>query len=63
MQEPILPGCFLRSWAIGLMPMIDGCVLMTQNISTLLTIENLHLIASSRFDASLKTTKRMSTRR
>ncbi|KAH1154089.1 hypothetical protein GLYMA_18G110900v4 [Glycine max] len=24
MQEPILPGCFLRSWAIGLMPMIDG---------------------------------------
>ncbi|KAL5716156.1 inorganic diphosphatase [Ranunculus cassubicifolius] len=24
MQEPILPGCFLRARAIGLMPMIDG---------------------------------------
>ncbi|MCL7026687.1 hypothetical protein MKW94_021825, partial [Papaver nudicaule] len=23
MQEPILPGCFLRAKAIGLMPMID----------------------------------------
>ncbi|KAG4921015.1 hypothetical protein JHK82_049952 [Glycine max] len=64
MQESVLPGCFLRARAIGLMPVIDGerkmikslqCVLMTQNISTLLTIENLHLIASSRFDASLKT--------
>ncbi|KAL5165081.1 Soluble inorganic pyrophosphatase 1 [Glycine soja] len=64
MQESVLPGCFLRARAIGLMPVIDGerkmikslqCVLMTQNISTLLTIENLHLITSSRFDASLKT--------
>ncbi|RZC22603.1 Soluble inorganic pyrophosphatase 1 [Glycine soja] len=43
MQEPVLPGCFLRARAIGLMPMIDG------------TIENLHLIASLRSDASLKT--------
>ncbi|KAG4917104.1 hypothetical protein JHK87_054661 [Glycine soja] len=24
MQEPVLPGCFLRARAIGLMPMIDG---------------------------------------
>eukprot|EP00262_Sarcandra_glabra_P000978 TRINITY_DN10997_c0_g1_i1.p1 TRINITY_DN10997_c0_g1~~TRINITY_DN10997_c0_g1_i1.p1 ORF type:complete len:112 (+),score=24.76 TRINITY_DN10997_c0_g1_i1:550-885(+) len=23
MQEPVLPGCFLRAKAIGLMPMID----------------------------------------
>jgi inorganic pyrophosphatase len=23
MQEPVLPGCFLRARAIGLMPMID----------------------------------------
>jgi len=23
LQEPILPGCFLRAKAIGLMPMID----------------------------------------
>ena len=22
-QEPVLPGCFLRAKAIGLMPMID----------------------------------------
>lgn len=22
-QEPVLPGCFLRARAIGLMPMID----------------------------------------
>jgi inorganic pyrophosphatase len=23
MQEPVVPGCFLRAKAIGLMPMID----------------------------------------
>ena len=27
-QEPVLPGCFLRAKAIGLMPMIDQVLLM-----------------------------------
>ncbi|KAF9625619.1 hypothetical protein IFM89_024652 [Coptis chinensis] len=35
MQEPVLPGCFLRIGAIGLMPMID------QNIGTILTSKSL----------------------
>ena len=28
-QEPVLPGCFLRAKAIGLMPMIDQVQLLT----------------------------------
>lgn len=28
LQEPVLPGCFLRAKAIGLMPMIDQVILL-----------------------------------
>lgn len=100
MQEPVLPGCFLRARAIGLMPMIDQVlyriliylvvhpiksfssfpitnlrhwhrerrmikslqyVLMIQNISILLITKNLHLIASWKFDAFLKTVSIITT--
>jgi len=39
MQEPVLPGCFLRARAIGLMPMIDQVCIRHQT---------LHLQTSSR---------------
>jgi inorganic pyrophosphatase len=33
MQEPVLPGCFLRAKAIGLMPMIDQACILSLNLS------------------------------
>lgn len=32
-QEPVLPGCFLRAKAIGLMPMIDQACILSLHLS------------------------------
>ncbi|KAL0684012.1 hypothetical protein Bca4012_050860 [Brassica carinata] len=69
MQEPVLPGCFLRARAIGLMPMIDQMtrslryVLMILSISITLTSKNFLLIVLLKFGDSLKITRRMRTRK
>ncbi|RVW91592.1 Soluble inorganic pyrophosphatase 1 [Vitis vinifera] len=47
MQEPVVPGCFLRARAIGLMPMIDQFFIYTRERMTIrsllyaLTIQNI----------------------
>ncbi|KAB1668959.1 hypothetical protein ES319_1Z089600v1 [Gossypium barbadense] len=72
MQEPVLPGCFLRAKAIGLMPMIDqgekddkiiAVWLMILSIVTTMTSRNFHLTVWLRFAASLRTIRRMRTRK
>uniref|UniRef100_A0A2C9VUI9 inorganic diphosphatase n=1 Tax=Manihot esculenta TaxID=3983 RepID=A0A2C9VUI9_MANES len=63
MQEPALPGCFLRARAIGLMPMIDQFVLMIQSTSITLTLKSCLLIALLRSVVSLKITRKMRTKR
>nr|XP_027072656.1 soluble inorganic pyrophosphatase 4 isoform X1 [Coffea arabica]XP_027072657.1 soluble inorganic pyrophosphatase 4 isoform X1 [Coffea arabica] len=40
MQEPVLPGCFLRAKAIGVMPMIDQVQLSVTERTALLSLQN-----------------------